>query len=49
MREYRTQARRPRYSALANGKMERAGVEPMPPLRQAVEDYFRERSRAKPK
>jgi dTDP-4-dehydrorhamnose reductase len=49
VREYRTPARRPKYSALANGKMERAGVEPMPPLREAVEDYFRERSRAKPK
>jgi hypothetical protein len=29
--------------------MERAGVEPMPPLRQAVEDYFKERNRGKPK
>jgi dTDP-4-dehydrorhamnose reductase len=48
-REYRTPARRPKYSALSNAKMERAGVEPMPLLRQAVEDYFRERNRAKPK
>jgi dTDP-4-dehydrorhamnose reductase len=46
-REYRTPARRPKYSALSNAKMERAGVEPMPPLRQAVEDYFRERNRGK--
>jgi dTDP-4-dehydrorhamnose reductase len=45
-REYRTAARRPRYSALSNGKMERAGVEPMPPLRQAVEAYFAQRNRA---
>ena len=49
VREYRTPARRPKYSALSNAKMERAGVEPMPPLRQAVEDYFRERNRGKPK
>jgi dTDP-4-dehydrorhamnose reductase len=44
-REYRTPARRPRYSPLSNAKMERAGLEPMPPLRQAVEDYFAERAR----
>ena len=45
-REYRTAARRPRYSALSNGKMERVGLEPMPPLRQAVEAYFAERNRS---
>jgi dTDP-4-dehydrorhamnose reductase len=45
-REYRTPARRPRYSALSNAKMERTGVEPMPPLRQAVEDYFSQRNLA---
>jgi len=45
-REYRTPARRPKFSPLSNAKMEGAGVEPMPPLRQAVEDYFRERNRA---
>jgi dTDP-4-dehydrorhamnose reductase len=44
-REYRTPARRPRYSALSNAKMERVGLEPMPALRQAVEDYFTERKR----
>ena len=44
-REYRTPARRPQYSALSNGKMERAGVEPMPPLKTAVESYFAERKR----
>jgi dTDP-4-dehydrorhamnose reductase len=48
-REYRTPARRPKYSALSNAKMEGAGVEPMPSLRQAVEDYFTERNRARPK
>ena len=31
-REYRTAARRPKYSALSNAKMERVGLEPMPPL-----------------
>jgi len=39
-REYRTPARRPRYSALSNGKMERVGLEPMPSLRDAVAQYF---------
>jgi dTDP-4-dehydrorhamnose reductase len=42
-REYRTPARRPRYSPLSNAKMEGAGLEPMPPLRLAVESYFAER------
>ena len=39
-REYRTPARRPKYSPLSNSKMERIGVTPMPPLREAVERYF---------
>jgi len=39
-REYRTTARRPRYSALSNAKMERLGIAPMPPLRPALEQYF---------
>jgi len=39
-REYRTPARRPRYSALSNGKMERAGLQPMPPLKDALALYF---------
>lgn len=43
-REYRTAARRPRYSALSNAKMERLGLEPMPTLRQAVEAYFAARN-----
>ena len=42
-REYRTAARRPKYSALSNAKMERAGLTPMPPLRQALESYFAQR------
>jgi dTDP-4-dehydrorhamnose reductase len=47
-REYRTPARRPRFSALSNAKMEQAGVEPMPPLRKAVEEYFAQRSVSAP-
>jgi dTDP-4-dehydrorhamnose reductase len=39
-REYRTAARRPKYSALSNAKMERCGIEPMPPLEKAVEMYL---------
>lgn len=45
-REYRTPARRPKYSALSNAKMERLGVAPMPPLREAVERYFAQRKAA---
>jgi dTDP-4-dehydrorhamnose reductase len=40
-REYRTPARRPKYSPLSNSKMEKLGLAPMPPLREAVETYFR--------
>ena len=42
-REYRTAARRPRYSALQNHKMEALGVEPMPRLEDALESYLRAR------
>lgn len=44
-REYRTAARRPKYSALSNAKMERAGIAPMPPLKQAIKSYFALRER----
>lgn len=44
-REYRTAARRPKYSALSNAKMERAGVAPMPSLNQALEMYFKLRKK----
>ena len=44
-REYRTAARRPRYSALSNGKMERLGLAPMPSLEEAVRMYFAARGR----
>ena len=43
-REYRTAARRPKYSALSNAKMESVGVSPMPPLEQAVRDYLQARA-----
>ena len=43
-REYRTPARRPKYSALSNAKMERAGLEAMPPLQEALAQYFALRS-----
>ncbi len=39
-REYRTAARRPKYSALSNAKIERLGLAKMPPLEAAVRDYF---------
>jgi dTDP-4-dehydrorhamnose reductase len=45
-REYRTPARRPKYSALSNGKMETAGIAPMPPLREAVRMYLAARVRS---
>lgn len=44
-REYRTAARRPRYSALSNAKMERCGVAPMPPLREAIQQYMEARKK----
>jgi dTDP-4-dehydrorhamnose reductase len=40
-REYRTEARRPQYSALSNAKMEGAGLAPMPSVEDAVHSYFR--------
>lgn len=39
-REYRTAARRPKYSALSNARIERLGLAPMPPLEEAVAAYF---------
>jgi len=44
-REYRTAARRPKFSALSNRKVEEAGIAPMPPLRDAVRDYLEARKR----
>jgi dTDP-4-dehydrorhamnose reductase len=45
-REFRTAARRPKYSALSNAKMERCGIEPFPPLETAVRMYMDARARA---
>ncbi len=42
-REFRTAARRPKYSALSNAKMESLGVAPMPSLDTALRDYFNRR------
>jgi dTDP-4-dehydrorhamnose reductase len=42
-REHRTLARRPKFSALSNAKMERCGMTPMPPMRQVVQDYLNRR------
>ncbi len=44
-REYRTPARRPKYSALSNERMESLGLVPMPPLETAVRSYLQLRSR----
>lgn len=43
-REYRTAARRPKYSALANARMAECGIEAMPPLDVAVERYLASRN-----
>ena len=45
-REYRTPARRPKFSALANQKLDAAGIRPMPPLREALKQYFLAREHA---
>jgi len=45
-REYRTAARRPKFSALSNQKLEAAGIAPMPPLRQAIEQYLEARKQS---
>ena len=47
-REYCTAAHRPKYSALSNAKIERVGLDPLPPLQQAVELYFAARPPVKP-
>jgi dTDP-4-dehydrorhamnose reductase len=45
-REHRTPARRPKYSALSNAKMEQCGVAPMPSMRSVIVDYMRRREEA---
>jgi dTDP-4-dehydrorhamnose reductase len=42
-RQYRTEAKRPKFSALSNSKMEALGVAPMPTIEEAVADYFARR------
>lgn len=39
-REYRTAARRPRFSALDNARLRECGIEPMPELGAAIADYL---------
>ncbi|HKD04283.1 MAG TPA: dTDP-4-dehydrorhamnose reductase [Bryobacteraceae bacterium] len=45
-REYRTAARRPKFSALENARMAELGVAPMPPLVEAVKEYRAAREKA---
>jgi dTDP-4-dehydrorhamnose reductase len=45
-REYRTAARRPKFSALSNSKLEAAGIAPMPKFREAVRAYLDARQHA---
>jgi dTDP-4-dehydrorhamnose reductase len=42
--EFRSAARRPRYSALSNGKAEAMGITPMPPLEEAIRLYLAARN-----
>jgi dTDP-4-dehydrorhamnose reductase len=44
-REYRTAARRPKYSALENARLLEAGIPPMPTLAEAVEAYMAARKK----
>jgi dTDP-4-dehydrorhamnose reductase len=44
-REFRTAARRPKYSALANARMDTLGIAPMPALDQAIREYLAARDR----
>jgi dTDP-4-dehydrorhamnose reductase len=43
-REYRTAARRPKFSALENARMAESGIAAMPPLRDAIGAYLKGRS-----
>lgn len=43
-REFRTPARRPKYSALSNAKAEALGIAPMPALDEAIKTYLEARA-----
>jgi dTDP-4-dehydrorhamnose reductase len=43
-REFRTPARRPKYSALSNAKLEGLGIAPMPGLEVAIGEYLKTRT-----
>lgn len=45
-REFRTAARRPKYSALSNAKMDALGIAPMPSLDSAIRAYLAARQTA---
>jgi dTDP-4-dehydrorhamnose reductase len=45
-REYPTAARRPKFSALSNAKMEALGIAPMPSLEAAIREYLEKRASA---
>jgi len=45
-REFRTPARRPKYSALSNARMEALGLAPMPSLDDAIREYLAKRATA---
>lgn len=42
-REYRTAARRPKFSALENARLREEGIAPMPPLEEAIALYLKSR------
>lgn len=44
-REYRTVAKRPRYSALENARAASLGITPFPPLAEQIQRYFNEREK----
>jgi dTDP-4-dehydrorhamnose reductase len=44
VREFRTEARRPKFSALDNARMRAERIEPMPPLAEAVKSYLTARA-----